>query len=161
MKTLHHNRRSHTSRTRDAALQRLTHANRWLIAGSVVLTGVLTDVAANAFPGHRRATGSTRAAGAKQKKHTQARHHALQPPAKAPTTSTSTQAAPPVTTQQTQATPPAQEEAQTPAPSEEAPTAETQAPEAPAREEAPAPSSETHETAPAPEPQEPVVSGGS
>src|SRR5690349_3919090 len=41
----------HTTHTRDAALRRLSHANRWLIAGSVALTGVLTEVAANAFPG--------------------------------------------------------------------------------------------------------------
>ncbi|HXB65770.1 MAG TPA: hypothetical protein VNV42_12950 [Solirubrobacteraceae bacterium] len=41
----------HTSRTRDAALRRLRHANRWLIGGSAALTGVLTAVAASAFPG--------------------------------------------------------------------------------------------------------------
>lgn len=32
-------------------LRRLRHANRWLIAGSAALTGVLTAVAASAFPG--------------------------------------------------------------------------------------------------------------
>ena len=52
----------HTSRSRDAALRRLSRANRWLIAGSATLTGVLTAVAASAFPGktlkETRATAS-------------------------------------------------------------------------------------------------------
>ena len=43
--------RIHTTHTRDAALRELHRINRWMIAASVVLTGVLTDVAANAFPG--------------------------------------------------------------------------------------------------------------
>ncbi len=42
---------NHTSRSRDAALRRLSRANRWVIAGSATLTGVLTAVAASAFPG--------------------------------------------------------------------------------------------------------------
>src|ERR1700735_1845948 len=42
---------SHTTRTRDAALHRLSRVNRMMIAGSVLVTGVLTDVAAHAFPG--------------------------------------------------------------------------------------------------------------
>jgi hypothetical protein len=41
----------HTNYTRDAALRELHRINRWLIASSVVLTGVLSDVAAHAFPG--------------------------------------------------------------------------------------------------------------
>ena len=45
--------RIHTTHTRDAALRQLSHINRWLIAGSVLLTGVLTEAAANAFPGRR------------------------------------------------------------------------------------------------------------
>ena len=44
---------THTTHSRDAALGRVRRLNRWLIAGSVVLTGVLTDAAANAFSGHR------------------------------------------------------------------------------------------------------------
>ena len=51
--------RNHTTHTRDAALRRLSHVNRWLVAGSVVLTGVLADVAANAFPGKHKASTST------------------------------------------------------------------------------------------------------
>jgi len=36
---------------RDAGLRKLTLMRRWLIAGSVALTGVFTAVAAHAFPG--------------------------------------------------------------------------------------------------------------
>jgi hypothetical protein len=43
--------RPHTTRTRDAALRRLARSNRWLLAGSTALAGMLTAVAANAFPG--------------------------------------------------------------------------------------------------------------
>jgi hypothetical protein len=41
----------HTPSARDAALRRLSRAKRWLLAGTVTLTGVLTAVAASAFPG--------------------------------------------------------------------------------------------------------------
>jgi hypothetical protein len=50
--------RFHTTHTRDAALNRLSRINRWLIAGSVVLTGVLSEVAASAFPGKTIKAGS-------------------------------------------------------------------------------------------------------
>jgi hypothetical protein len=43
----------HTARTRDAALRRLSHANRWLLAGSAALAGVFTAAAAQAFSGHK------------------------------------------------------------------------------------------------------------
>ena len=43
--------RTHTTHARDAALRKLRRLNRWMIAGSIALTGVLADVAANAFPG--------------------------------------------------------------------------------------------------------------
>ena len=39
------------SHARDAALARMRRINRWLIAGAIVVTGVLTDVTAQAFPG--------------------------------------------------------------------------------------------------------------
>jgi len=48
----------HSSHTRDAAVRRLTSANRWLIAGSVALTGILAEVAAQAFPGKKLASAS-------------------------------------------------------------------------------------------------------
>jgi hypothetical protein len=41
----------HSAQARDAGLGKLTLIRRWLIAGSVTLTGVLTAVAAHAFPG--------------------------------------------------------------------------------------------------------------
>ena len=44
-------KRRHSAQTRDAALRRLGRANRWLIAGSLALTAVLAEVAAQAFPG--------------------------------------------------------------------------------------------------------------
>lgn len=45
-------------RGRDIALLRLSKANRWLIAASAGLTGVLTAVAASAFPGRKLAAGA-------------------------------------------------------------------------------------------------------
>ena len=42
---------AHTPATRDAALRRFARAKRWLLAGTVALTGALTAVAASAFPG--------------------------------------------------------------------------------------------------------------
>jgi hypothetical protein len=54
---------NHTSRSRDAALRRLHRANRWLIAGSATLTGVLTAVAASAFPGKTLKETRARSAG--------------------------------------------------------------------------------------------------
>jgi hypothetical protein len=40
-----------SSHTRDALLRRLVHTKRWLIAGSVALTGALTGVMAATLPG--------------------------------------------------------------------------------------------------------------
>jgi hypothetical protein len=40
-----------TPSARDAALRRLSRTKRWLLAGTATLTGVLTAVAASAFPG--------------------------------------------------------------------------------------------------------------
>src|SRR5262245_25027620 len=51
--------RSHATHARDAALRKLSHINRWLIAGSVVVTGVLYEVAAQAFPGKTLHAGSS------------------------------------------------------------------------------------------------------
>jgi hypothetical protein len=142
MKIIHRNEAVHTSHSRDAALRRLRSANRWLIAGSAALTGLLTDVAANAFSGHSKPSGDASA-----KRHRSTKK--LQPPPQAPRPAT--------TAQQTTPQPaPAEPEApaESPAPAEETPS---RAPETNV-EAAPA---ETHEAAPAPEPSEPVVSGGS
>jgi hypothetical protein len=73
---------------RDAALYRMRRINRWLIAGAVVVTGFLTDVAAQAFPGHTITKSSGSSSGSKalpaKTRHHRARHHALTPPAAAP-----------------------------------------------------------------------------
>jgi hypothetical protein len=155
MKIIHRRDTTHTVHSRDAALRRLGHLNRWMIAGSAVLTGVLTDVAANAFPGHTRHAGATPRSST-AKRHHHAAHKPLTPPAQAPRPSTT------ATAPEASAEPSAPaEEAQ--APAEESHTApeQTQAPSSEA-----APPAETHEAAPepeapAPEPAEPVVSGSS
>jgi 2-oxoglutarate decarboxylase len=140
--------RSHTTHTRDAALGKLRTVNRWIIAGSVALTAVLSDVAANAFPG--KTIKSSQA-----KKRGSVKHSAgtsstpakpLAPPAQAP-----------------EASAPSQESA----PQESAPAKEAQ-PSAPSQEaQQAAPAQETPQPAPeaspepAPESSGPVVSGGS
>jgi hypothetical protein len=146
MKPIRRDSIPHDSRSRDAALRRLRRTNRWLIAGSAVLTGVFVDLAANAFSGHA-SSASAQGRAAKASHHTSTQP--LKPPAQAP------KAAAPPTETHTAETPPAEERAP-----------ETSAPEtsAPAHEAAPepAPEPETHEPAPAPsEPSEPVISGGS
>jgi type IV secretory pathway VirB10-like protein len=142
--------RIHTTHTRDAALRELGRLNRWLIAGSVVLTGAFAEAAASAFPGKtsrpaaaRGAKSSTVRADTPAKTAT----HPLRPPAQAPQAATeaqnSTQAAP------AQESAPAQETHES-AP-ESAPTQESHE-SAPAQEPAPEPE---------PEASAPVVSGGS
>jgi hypothetical protein len=51
--------RIHTSHTRDAALWQLRRMNRWLVVGSVALTGVLAEAAARAFPGKTIRSGQS------------------------------------------------------------------------------------------------------
>jgi hypothetical protein len=75
---------------RDAAVHRMRRVNRWLIAGTVVAAGLLTDVAAQAFPGRTitRTTGSSATVRARpaipaETRHTY-HHHALKPAARAP-----------------------------------------------------------------------------
>src|SRR5271170_1511727 len=46
-------------KSRDAALRKLTRINRWLIAGSVTATGVLSAVAAQTFSGKTVDAAST------------------------------------------------------------------------------------------------------
>jgi hypothetical protein len=147
-------RNIHTTHTRDAALRQLSRANRWLIAGSVVLTGVLADVAANAFPGKTVSNASTKAKGhAKHAPSSAAKTttRALRPPAQAPQSEAegSPQPAP---AQPSQESAPAQEQApaQEPAPAQESAPAPQAAPEREAPSE-PAPAQESG----------PVVSGGS
>jgi hypothetical protein len=110
---------------RDAALRRLRVLNRILIGGAVAATGLLTDVTAHAFTGHkRRVAPSTPATAlpAPPRDRGEARHHharhvrrhrraALRPPARPPASATTTApqatttAAPPAQTTPAQTTP--------------------------------------------------------
>ena len=45
---------------REIGLRRLLLAKRWILAGSVTLTGILAAVAANAFPGKTIATPASK-----------------------------------------------------------------------------------------------------
>ena len=75
----------HTTHTRDAALLRLRRVNRWVIMGSIVLAGVLTDVAANAFPGRTKsASGSSSESHKKHHSKGSAPTGVLAPPGSAP-----------------------------------------------------------------------------
>jgi hypothetical protein len=84
---------------RDAALRRLSRANRWMVAGSVALTAVFSEVAASAFPGKTvKATDAARS-----RSHTHAGHgssgspgssSSLQLPTQAPQSNTTPEAAP-------------------------------------------------------------------
>ena len=134
--------RLHSTHTRDSSLRKLSVINRWLIAASVTLTGVLTDVAAHAFPS--KSTHSTTKAGKHNsaKAQTSTPSHKLNPPAEAPKAATEA--------------PAVEEPAPESAPAEEAaPTPEP----APEREAAPEPA--PAQEAPVEEPSAPVVSGGS
>ena len=135
---------------RDAALQRLRRTNRWLIAGSVLVTGVLTDVAANAFAGKTIKASSTpkRSGHSHGGSSSTTSTQPLRPPAQAPTTSTE---APPAQESQ-QAAP---ESSQQSAPSQESQSAPSQE-SAPAQEAAP-----SQEAQPSQETAPPAVSGGS
>jgi len=136
--------RALTPARRDAGLRRLRALNRILIGAAVLASGLLTDVAAKAFPGHKRTVRTAPALPASA--HTPARHrphharrhrhaarHRLSAPAQAPAATTPTPAAPAATT---------------PAPA--APATTTAAPPPPTATQA----------APTPAPA-PVVSGGS
>src|SRR5512142_843410 len=97
MKPIRRNTIPHDSRTRDAALRRLRRTNRWLIAGSAVLTGLFVDLAASAFSGH--------ASSASARSHSKSTHHTSTQPLKAPA-----QAPKPAETQTTEEAPPPAEE---------------------------------------------------
>lgn len=151
--------------TRDAALRRLGRINRWLLAGSVALTGLFSEVAANAFPGRTakstKATGitGTHSSGTGAKTQTST-HKQLQPPVQAPQ-STSPETTPTQGSSPSQESAPAKEVApgKEPTPSaESAPAQESASSQeaAPTKEATPA-----QESTPVQEPSAPVVSGGS
>lgn len=143
--------RRHATHARDSSLRRLSRVNRWLLAGSLTLTGVLTEVVAHAFPGSAHASSSGTAAKATRHKHSSrlSTHGSsstgtLTPPAQAPEASESSSEG-----SSEAPTEPTPEAAREPAPAEE-----------PAREPEPAPEPEVAPE-PAPEAEAPVVSGGS
>jgi hypothetical protein len=147
--------RSHTTHTRDAALRDLHRINRWMIAGSVVLTGVLSDVAANAFPGKtvKQSSASSKSAQKKRGSTSKTTTGVLRAPEKPPAKAESE---------------PAQESAPSESAQEAAPTQESQPTQEAAPEREAAPTQEAapeREAAPtqeaAPEAEAPVVSGGS
>jgi hypothetical protein len=148
---------------RDAALRKLTRINRWLIAGSVALTGALAEVAAQAFPGKtvKTAAGASGKAGA-AKRHTgrASGSPAPQPPAQAPQSapesSGSARAAESTPAQGTQSQETHSTQESTPR-QESAPSQESNQQAAPAQE---APHAKESTPAPA-ESSPPVVSGGS
>lgn len=159
----------HSTSSRDSALRRLSLSTRWLIAGSVALTGALSEVAAHAFPGKTvkvGAHGGKRAAKRHVHHSLQGSASSLQPPAQAPQAAeTHTETAP------AQPAEPAPERSSEPAPEAHSerspevhsePAPETHPESAPEAHSEPAPeahSEPTPERAPAPE--GPVVSGGS
>jgi hypothetical protein len=55
--------RTHSAHTRDAALSRLKRINRWLVVGSVALTGALAEVAASAFAGRTLKPSTSKSGG--------------------------------------------------------------------------------------------------
>ena len=153
---------THTTHTRDAALRQLRRLTRWLIAGSILLTGVLTDVAANAFPGktarasaHGRAKAATTRAKHRSASPDKTSTGSLKPPARAPEASPE----PPPSSEATSTE-------ESPAGGEPASGGEPAATPEPTHAEEPAAGAEpASESAPTPEPApealEPVVSGGS
>jgi hypothetical protein len=142
--------RQSTSHTRDAALRRISHANRWLIAGSVALTGLLADVAANAFPGrtlHKGAHGARSLGKGASRSTTSTQQQSVQPPLAPPESASSAGSG------ESEEGSAAGEGGSAQAP----PASEAQpAQEAPSGEAA-----QSQQQAPAQESEPPVVSGGS
>lgn len=148
----------HSTSLRDAALRRLGRLNRWLIAGSVVMTAVFADIAANAFPGKTLKTTGASKGNAHNGSAAKTSTQVVKPPVRPPT-------ATPEDGAQAAESPSSSE----PAPSESTPAQESTPSQesAPAQESAPPPAepAPAQETAPTPAPAEqqapPVVSGGS
>ncbi len=115
-----------TTHSRDAALRQLGRFNRWLLAGSVALTAVLTDVAANAFPGKKTTThraGAKAGAGAHTSTGESTATTPLAPPAQSPSSAESAR----VTPESSQAAPESSQAA--PESSQAAPESSQAAPE--------------------------------
>ncbi len=147
--------RAHHAHRRDSSLRKLSVINRWLLAASVTLTAVLTDVAAHAFPNKSSTRKSTDLTKTRSKQHRRSAHAArhnsssapklLNPPAEAPHAAPEPSKAP--------ESAPSEEPRRTATPEQSAPASE-----AAKQEPGPAPAPEP---APAEEAPAPVVSGGS
>ncbi|MGH2831371.1 MAG: hypothetical protein ACRDK2_01230 [Solirubrobacteraceae bacterium] len=116
------NQRS-SPQARDAAVRLVSRMNRWLLAGSVALTGMFWEVAAHAFPGKTANTTATRSGASSSRHHQSTTTSAspLQPAAKPPQSAPAEETAPPQESTTTQQPVPTQESApvQEPAPAEE------------------------------------------
>lgn len=144
----------HRTHDRDSSLLRLSRANRWLLASSLALTGLLTDVVAHAFPSKAHASTPTKGShagrghGAHGDGHSSTTTHALKPPADPP--------------QASEPAEPASEAASEPSPEATRESAPAESPSTPVEEPAPEAAPEPQPTPePAPEAEAPVVSGGS
>ncbi len=134
--------RSGAAYTRDAALRKLGRINRWLIAGSVILTGVFWEVAAQAFPGKSAAATKAKAKAASAHSH----HHGNQASGQSTNTSSGALRPPPQAPQASTEAAPESEATQ-----ESAPVGEPGQEAASEPESAPAQQPTPQETAPAPE----------
>jgi outer membrane biosynthesis protein TonB len=147
-------RKDRPASARDAALQKLRRVNRWAIAGSVALTGVLSEAAAQAFPGKTVHTGAAANSGQAQRGANKSSGSSttspgpLRPPEQAP------QASPESEPQESQESAPAQ----TPSESNPSTPSQESTPSQPAQESTPA--APAQEAAP-PQESAPTVSGGS
>jgi hypothetical protein len=144
---------------RESALRRLTRVNRWLIAGSVALTALLAEIAANALPG--KTIGAAAAPSKSSRAHARSQGstssgesaHSLRAPEQAPQSAgESDEQAAPESGEPAAPTPQSESSQESPPASESAPAQER----TPAQEPTPAP-----EPAPRGESSGPVVSGGS
>jgi type IV secretory pathway VirB10-like protein len=124
---------------RDAGLRRVSRLTRWLVAGSVAATGLVTEVAAHALPGRagaRRASGPlTASTGGATGTHRQrahrakpVHHHATHHASAAASAGSSAPAAAPTPQAPAQAPQPVQ---QAPQPVQQAPHTVQQAPPPP------------------------------
>jgi type IV secretory pathway VirB10-like protein len=155
--------RTHTTQARDSALKRLRRTNRWLIAGSVALTGALSEVAASAFAGKTvksatavRHAGGTGTAGSSSRTNTKPLSPPAQPPRATPAPAQPSQESPQAAPSQEspQAAPSGEPQQAAPEASQQAaPSQET--PQAAPSQEAPAQEAPPSREAP------PAVSGGS
>src|ERR1700683_2535094 len=104
----------HTTHTRDAALRQLHRINRWLVAASVVLTGVCAEAAAHAFPGKTTKTPSAskvKRAHAHVSAPSTTITHSLQPPVHPPQATTESSPSPEPAAPSPESPPPSQEPA--------------------------------------------------